>query len=155
MMFAMHAFLAVLLGLHHPKVAQGAPERRSAMGHGCVMGTEMMFVAGSGHGEGCHHSCHRGCRRPVDLRGVVWVNGHGEGCDQSHHRGRRRPVDLRGLVGAPDGWGPKEGGNATSPLHSWGSPTKGTKSEVKTYAGGHHDAPRNKARIQRLSRFPQ
>ena len=56
---------------------------------------------------------------------------------------------------APEGWGPKEGGNATSPLHSRGSPTKGTKSEVKTYAGGHYDAPRNKAWIQRLSRFPQ
>ena len=42
---------------------------------------------------------------------------------------------------APEGCGPKEGGNATSPLHSRGSPTKGTKSEVKTYAGGHHDAP--------------
>ena len=42
---------------------------------------------------------------------------------------------------APEGWGPKEGGNATSPLHSRGSPTKGTKSEVKTYARGHHDAP--------------
>ena len=56
---------------------------------------------------------------------------------------------------APEGWGPKEGGNATSPLHSRGSPTKGTKSEVKTYARGHHDAPRNKARIQRLSQFPQ
>ena len=28
---------------------------------------------------------------------------------------------------APDGWGPKEGGNATSPLHSQGSPAKGTK----------------------------
>ena len=27
--------------------------------------------------------------------------------------------------------------------------------EVKTNAGGHHDAPRNKAWIQRLSRFPQ
>ena len=52
---------------------------------------------------------------------------------------------------APEGWGPKEGGNATSPLHSRGSPTKGTKSEVKTYAGGHHDAPRNEAWIQRLS----
>ena len=26
---------------------------------------------------------------------------------------------------APEGWGPKEGGNATSPLHSRGSPTKG------------------------------
>ena len=42
---------------------------------------------------------------------------------------------------APEGWGPKEGGNATSPLHSRGSPTKGTKSEVKTYARGHNDAP--------------
>ena len=42
---------------------------------------------------------------------------------------------------APEGWGPKEGGNATSPLHSVGSPTKGTKLEVKTYARGHHDAP--------------
>ena len=42
---------------------------------------------------------------------------------------------------APEGWGPKEGGNATSPLHSRGSPTKGAKSEVKTYARGHHDAP--------------
>ena len=42
---------------------------------------------------------------------------------------------------ALEGWGPKEGGNAMSPLHSRGSPTKGTKSEVKTYARG-HDAPR-------------
>ena len=42
---------------------------------------------------------------------------------------------------ALEGWGPKEGGNATSPLHSRGSPTKGTKSEVKTYTRGHHDAP--------------
>ena len=32
---------------------------------------------------------------------------------------------------------------------------RGTKSDVKTYAKGHHDAPRNKAWIQRLSRFPQ
>ena len=28
---------------------------------------------------------------------------------------------------APEGWGPKEGGNATSHLHSRGSPTKGDK----------------------------
>ena len=42
---------------------------------------------------------------------------------------------------SPEGWGPKEGGNAMSPLHSRGSPTKETKSEVKTYARGHHDAP--------------
>ena len=42
---------------------------------------------------------------------------------------------------ALEGWGPKEGGNATSPLHSRGSPTKGIKSEVKMYARGHNDAP--------------
>ena len=32
---------------------------------------------------------------------------------------------------------------------------RGTKSEVKTYARGHHDAPGIKVWIQRLSRFPQ
>ena len=42
---------------------------------------------------------------------------------------------------APEGWGPKEGGNATSPLHSRGFPTKGTKAGLKTYARGHNDAP--------------
>ena len=36
---------------------------------------------------------------------------------------------------APEGCGPKEGGNAMSPLHSRGSPTKGTKSEVKPTLG--------------------
>ena len=56
---------------------------------------------------------------------------------------------------APEGWGPKEGGNATSPLHSRGSPTNGTKSEVKVYARGHHDAPRIKACILIMSWFPQ
>ena len=44
---------------------------------------------------------------------------------------------------ALEGWGPKEGGNRTPPLHSPGSPNKGgTKSEVKTSARGHHDALR-------------
>ena len=42
---------------------------------------------------------------------------------------------------AEEGWSPKEGGNGTSPLQSRGSPTKGRKSGVKTYARGHHDAP--------------
>ena len=36
-----------------------------------------------------------------------------------------------------------------------GPQQRGTKSEVTTYAGGHHDAPSTKAWIQRLSRFPQ
>ena len=37
--------------------------------------------------------------------------------------------------------GPKEGGIAMQPLRSRGSPNKGTKSEVKTYARGNNDAP--------------
>ena len=38
-------------------------------------------------------------------------------------------------------WMGRSWGGGTSPLHSRGSPTKGTKSEVKTYARGHNDAP--------------
>jgi hypothetical protein len=59
------------------------------------------------------------------------------------HRGGDKSVTKIVPVSsiAPEGWGPKEGGNATSPLHSRGSPTKGTKSENKAYARGHHDAP--------------
>ena len=30
---------------------------------------------------------------------------------------------------APEGWGPKEGGNATSPLHSRGSPKEGEQNQ--------------------------
>ena len=30
---------------------------------------------------------------------------------------------------APEGWGPKEGGNATLPLHSRGSPNKGGQNQ--------------------------
>ena len=37
--------------------------------------------------------------------------------------------------------GPKEGGNATAPLHSRESPNKGTQSEVKKYTTGTNDAP--------------
>ena len=66
------------------------------MRHGCVMWTVMMFVAGSGHGEGCHHSCHERCRRPVDLRAMVWANGYGEEYHHTDHRGFRRPVELSG-----------------------------------------------------------
>ena len=36
--------------------------------------------------------------------------------------------------------GPKEGRNATPPLHSRGYPTKGTKSNLKTNARGNNDA---------------
>ena len=65
-----------------------------------------------------------------------------------HHHAPRNKAWIQRLSSiAPEGWGPNEGGNATSPVHYRGSPTKWTKSEVKTYAGGHHDAPRNKAWI--------
>ena len=40
-------------------------------------------------------------------------------------RGHATKCGLR--VPNPNSRGPKEGGNATSPLHSWGSPTKGNK----------------------------
>ena len=63
------------------------------------------------------------------------------GVTMMHHATKRgfKIVPVSSI--APEGWGPKEGGNATSSLHSRGSPTKETKSEVKTYARGHHDAP--------------
>ena len=38
--------------------------------------------------------------------------------------GQRPPSTV-----APEGWGPKEGGNATSPLHSRGSPNKGGQNQ--------------------------
>ena len=78
--------------------------------------------------------------------------------NKQHKQHKQQSVDSKIVPVssiALDGWDPIEGGNATSPLHSRGSPTKGTKSKLKTYAGGHHDAPRNEAWIQRLSRFPQ
>ena len=36
---------------------------------------------------------------------------------------------------APEGWGPKEGGNATSPLHSPGSPKRGRNQKSKPMLG--------------------
>ena len=68
---------------------------------------------------------------------------------------RRGFKDSPGFLNSTVHWGPKEGRNATSPLHSRGSPKKGTKLKVKTYARGHHDAPRDKVWIQRLSPFPE
>ena len=44
---------------------------------------------------------------------------------QSHN-----PYNVPSLSSiAPEGWGPKEGGNATSPLHSRGSPNKGGQNQ--------------------------
>ena len=57
------------------------------------------------------------------------------------HATKRGFKDCPGSLDSTRGLGPKEGRNATSPLHSQGSPTKRTKSDVKTYAWGHNDAP--------------
>ena len=44
---------------------------------------------------------------------------------QSHN-----PYNVHALSSiAPEGWGPNEGGNATSPLHSRGSPNKGGQNQ--------------------------
>ena len=44
---------------------------------------------------------------------------------QSHN-----PYNVPSLSSiAPECWGPKEGGNATSPLHSRGSPNKGGQNQ--------------------------
>ena len=63
--------------------------------------------------------------------------------------------DCPGFLNSTGRLGPKRGRKCYVTLHSRGSPTKGTKSKVKVYARGHHDAPRIKAWIQGLSRFPQ
>ena len=77
------------------------------------------------------------------------------GVTMMHHATKRGFKDCPGFLNSTGRLGPKRGRKCyITPAFS-GVPTKGTKSEVKTYAGGHHDAPCNEAWIQRLSRFPQ
>ena len=49
------------------------------------------------------------------------------GVTMMHHTTKRRFKDCPGFLNGTGRLGPKEGGNATSPLHSRGSPTKGDK----------------------------
>ena len=77
------------------------------------------------------------------------------GVTMMHHATKRGFKDCPGFLNSTGRLGPKRGRKCYVTPAFRGSPTKGTKSEVKTYAGGHHDAPRNKAWIQRLSLFPQ
>ena len=77
------------------------------------------------------------------------------GVTMMHHATKRGFKNCPGFLNSTGRLGPERGRKFYVTLLSRGSPTKGTKSEVKTYARGHHDAPRNKAWIQRLSRFPQ
>ena len=76
------------------------------------------------------------------------------GVTMMHHTTKRGFKDCPGFLNSTGRLGPKRGRKCyITPAFS-GVP-KGTKSKLKTYAGGHHDAPHNKAWIQRLSRFPQ
>ena len=73
-----------------------------------------------------------------------------------HHATKRGFKDCPGFLNSTGRLGPKRGRKCyVTPAFSGVPKRRGTKSEVKTYARGHHDAPRNKAWIQRLSRFPQ
>ena len=64
--------------------------------------------------------------------------------------------DCPGFLNSTARLGPKRGRKCcVTPAFSGVPKQRGTKSEVKTYARGHHDAPSIKAWIQRLSRFPQ
>ena len=61
-----------------------------------------------------------------------------------------------GFLNSTGRLGPKRGRKCyVNPAFSGVPKQRGTKSEIKVYVRGHHDAPRIKAWIQRLSRFPQ
>ena len=66
---------------------------------------------------------------------------------------KRGFTDCPGFLNSTGRLGPKRGPKCYVILA--GPQQRGTKSEVQTYVGGHHDAPSTKAWIQRLSRFPQ
>ena len=61
------------------------------------------------------------------------------GVNLMHHATKRGFKDCPGFLNSTGRLGPKRGRKC---YNSRGSPTKGTKSEVKTYARGYHDAPR-------------
>ena len=64
--------------------------------------------------------------------------------------------DCPGFLNSIGRLGPKRGRKCyVTRAFSGVATERGAKSEVKTYARGHHDAPRIKAWIQILSRFPQ
>ena len=72
------------------------------------------------------------------------VTKHGLGVPNPNSRGhatKRGFRDCPGFLNSTGRLGPKRGRKCYVTLHSRGSPTKGTKSEVRTYARGHNDAP--------------
>ena len=73
-----------------------------------------------------------------------------------HHATKRGFKNCPGFLNSTGRLGAKRGRKCyITPAFSGVPKRRGTKSEVKTYATGHHDAPRDKAWIQRLSWFPQ
>ena len=60
-----------------------------------------------------------------------------------HHATKRGFKDCPGFLNSTGRLGPKRGRKCyITPAFSGVPKRRGTKSEVKTYAGGHHDAPR-------------
>ena len=94
------------------------------------------------------HTTKRGLRVPnpnskghTTKRGLRVPNPNSKG-----HTTKRGFRDCPGFLNSTGRLGLKKGRKcyftpAFSALHSRGSPTKETKSEIKTYARGHHDAP--------------
>ena len=71
------------------------------------------------------------------------------------HATKRGVKDCPGFLNSTGRLGPKRGRKCyVTPAFS-GVRNKMDKIRSQNYARGHHDAPRNKAWIQRLSRFPQ
>ena len=69
---------------------------------------------------------------------------------------KRGYKDRPGFLNSTGRLGPKRGRKCyVTPAFSRVPKQRGTKSEVKTYPRGHHDAPSIKVWTQRLSRFPQ
>ena len=63
-----------------------------------------------------------------------------------HHATKRAFKDCPGFLNSTGRLGPKRGRKCyVTPAFSGVPKRRGTKSEVKTYARGHHDAPRDKA----------
>ena len=72
------------------------------------------------------------------------------------HATKRGFKDCPGFLNSTGRLGPKRGRKCyITPAFSGVPKQTGTKAKVKRYARGHHDAPRNKAWIQKMSRFPQ
>ena len=108
----------------------GAQKRAEMLCHPCILGDPQ--TKGDKIGSGCLTSAFSGAQKRAEMLRLPCILGDPQTKGGQNQKWLPHPCLLRG---------PKEGGSATSPLHSRGSPTKGTKSEVKTYTRGNNDAP--------------